>query len=159
MNSRNITMIMFAASAFSGCASITSSELQTVSLNASSVDGRSVDKATCSLQNDKGSWQMDTPGQIAVRRSAEDLMVECKKEGFADGSLRAISRAAPGMFGNVIFGGGIGAIIDHNKGTGYDYPNELPVTMGASTTIDKRQKQPQRSNPVQTQDQTALGNN
>jgi hypothetical protein len=32
---------------------------------------------------------------------------------------RAISRANAGMAGNIIFGGGIGAIIDHNKGTAY----------------------------------------
>jgi hypothetical protein len=43
-----------------------------------------------------------------------------------------------GMWGNIILGGGIGAIIDHNKGTGYNYPNDLPVKLGKSTTIDKR---------------------
>lgn len=65
-------------------------------------------------------------------------MVECKKEGYPDGFLRAISRAAGGMWGNIILGGGIGAIIDHNKGTGYNYPNDLPVKLGANTIIDKR---------------------
>ena len=80
-------------------------------------------------------------GNVAVRRSAEDLLVECKKDGNPDGFLRAVSRAAGGMWGNIILGGGIGAIIDHNKGTGYDYPNDLPVKMGASITIDKRDEQ------------------
>jgi hypothetical protein len=42
------------------------------------------------------------------------------------------------MWGDIILFAGIGAIIDHNKGTGYDYPNELPVKLCASTTIDKR---------------------
>lgn len=65
-------------------------------------------------------------------------MVECKKEGSPDGFARAVSRAAGGMWGNIIFGGGIGAIIDHNKGTGYDYPNDIVVKMGQSVTIDKR---------------------
>ena len=67
-------------------------------------------------------------------------MVECKKAGHPDGLLRAVSRAAGSMSGNIIFGGGIGAIIDHNKGTGYDYQNNLPVKMGASGVIDKREE-------------------
>ena len=45
------------------------------------------------------------------------------------------------MFGNIIFGGGIGAIIDHSKGTGYNYPNDLPVKMGESITVDRREEQ------------------
>lgn len=55
-----------------------------------------------------------------------------------DGMLRAISRAAGSMFGNILFGGGIGALIDHNKGAGYNYPDELPVQMGASVTVDRK---------------------
>ena len=43
------------------------------------------------------------------------------------------------MFGNIIFGGVIGAVVDHSKGTGYDYPNELPVRMGASIVVDRRE--------------------
>ena len=93
------------------------------------------------MKNDKGAWEFVSPGTVAIRRSAEDLMVECKKDGVADGFLRAISRAAGGMFGNIIFGGGIGAIIDHSKGTGYNYPNDLPVKMGESITVDRREEQ------------------
>jgi hypothetical protein len=44
------------------------------------------------------------------------------------------------MWGNIIFGGGVGAIIDHNKGTGYDYPDQLPVKMGESVVVDKKPK-------------------
>lgn len=42
------------------------------------------------------------------------------------------------MFGNILFGGGIGALIDHNKGNGYDYPNNLPLKMGEALTVDRR---------------------
>jgi hypothetical protein len=135
-------LILFAVAslAASGCATITSSETQVVSLSTKTADGQVVEKVKCTLRNDKGIWETQSPGFASVRRSAEDLMVECKKEGLPDGLLRAISRAAGGMWGNIIFGGGIGAIIDHNKGTGYDYPNDLPVKMGASTTIDKKEE-------------------
>lgn len=87
---------------------------------------------------------MDSPAVVSVRRSSEDLMVECKKPGQPDGLGRAISRAAGGMFGNIIFGGGIGALIDHSKGTGYDYPDALAVRMGASVVVDRREAQDSR---------------
>jgi len=120
----------------SGCASITQSEFQRVSVTASH-EGKALKDADCSLTNDKGSWTVKAPGQIDVHKSAENLSVVCKKEGLVDGLLAAVSRAAGSMFGNILFGGGIGALIDHNKGTGYDYPNALPVQMGKAVTVDK----------------------
>lgn len=87
-------------------------------------------------------------------------MIECKKEGVQDGFLRAISRASGGMFGNIIFGGGIGAIIDHSKGTGYNYPDELPVKMGASTTVDRQQQNQQnQQNNAPAQSSSASAQN
>lgn len=135
---RALLPFTLAASLLGGCATITSNEMQTVTLSARSANGNAVDQARCTLKNDRGSWSATAPGSIMVRRSAEDLLVECKKDGENDGFLRAISRAAGGMWGNIILGGGIGAIIDHNKGTGYNYPNDLPVNMGASMTIDRK---------------------
>jgi hypothetical protein len=151
MKQLRIALIVSAAFVSTGCATITSNEMQTVSLNTKAANGQPVEKVECSLKNDKGSWQATSPGTVAVHRSAEDLMVECKKEGVPDGFLRAISRAAGGMFGNIIFGGGIGALIDHNKGTGYDYPNDLPIKMGESVTVDKRQEQQVQQAQTDTQ--------
>lgn len=131
----------------SGCASITGSEIQNLSLRATSEQGKDVEKVDCDLRNDKGQWKGITPGFVAIRRSAEDLLVTCTKAGEKEGNLRAISRAHGGMFGNIIFGGGIGAIIDHNKGTGYDYPDTLVVEMGKSVVRDKndeREEQKQK---------------
>jgi hypothetical protein len=141
MNIKIVAIAHVAALALSGCATITSSETQPLTLTAKTTDGKAVDKASCTLKNDKGAWEVVSPGTVAVRRSAEDLMVECKKDGVADGFLRAISRAAGGMWGNIIFGGGIGAIVDHSKGTGYNYPDDLPVKMGESVTVDRNQSQ------------------
>jgi len=124
----------------SGCASITSSEMQNLALNARTEKNEPVTGVKCTLKNDRGSWDAETPGFVSIRRSSEDLLVECKKKDLPDGLLRAISRAAGGMWGNIIFGGGIGAIIDHNKGTGYNYPDSLPVVMGQSVTIDRAQQ-------------------
>ena len=39
------------------------------------------------------------------------------------------------MFGNIIFGGGIGAIIDHNNGSAYEYPPTVKIMMGNKQTV------------------------
>ncbi len=125
----------------SGCSTITQSETQRLSVTATH-EGAPVKDVDCSLTNDRGTWQAKAPGQVDVRKSGENLNVVCKKEGLVDGLLTAISRAAGSMWGNIIFGGGVGAIIDHNKGVGYDYPNSLPVEMGKSVIIDKKNEMP-----------------
>jgi len=75
---------------------------------------------------------------VNIRKSGEDLNVVCKKDGMPDGLLKAISRAAGSMFGNIIIGGGIGAMIDHSSGKGYIYPDQLPVKMGETVIIDRK---------------------
>lgn len=121
-----------------GCASITGSEMQQLSLTTKDEDSQVIEGVQCKLQNDKGTWESTSPGFVNIRRSSEDLNIECKKEGKKNGLLKAISRAAGSMYGNIIFGGGIGAIIDHNKGTGYNYPDRLPVEMGKSIIADRK---------------------
>lgn len=125
-----------------GCASITGSEMQQLALTTKSEDAKTIEGVKCKLTNDKGAWEATSPGFVNVHRSAEDLNVECKKEGQKDGMLKAISRAAGSMFGNIIFGGGIGAMIDHSKGTGYNYPDSLPVEMGKSVIADRKDQDP-----------------
>jgi hypothetical protein len=125
------------------CSTITQSETQALALTAT-YENKPVD-APCQLKTDKGNWDAKTPSNVTVRKSNEDLEVTCKKDGMPDGILKAISRAAGSMFGNIIFGGGIGALIDHAQGTGYDYPNQLPVKMGESVVVDKRAEQQAQS--------------
>ncbi len=138
VNSLKTTLSAVAIVLTTGCASITGSEMQQLSLTTKGEDTKTVEGVKCKLQNDKGNWEATSPGFVNVRRSAEDLTVECKKEGQKDGLLKAVSRAAGSMFGNIIFGGGVGAIIDHNKGTGYNYPDQLPVEMGKSVVVDRK---------------------
>ncbi len=132
--------VIAAALASTGCSTITQSEGQSLALTAS-YQGKPVEPS-CQLKNDKGSWDSKAPANVTVRKSGEELDVTCKKEGMPDGLLKAVSRAAGSMYGNIIFGGGIGAIIDHNKGTGYDYPDQLPVKMGESVVVDKKTSAP-----------------
>jgi len=135
----NVKNILFLVIFFivSACASITGEAIQPISLVVKDANSNNVDGAQCLLRNDKGSWEAKSPGYVNVTRSADDLVVECKKAGYSDGQLKAISRARGNMWGNIIFGGGVGAIIDHSNGKGYAYPDILPVSMGKSKVIDR----------------------
>jgi hypothetical protein len=119
-----VTVIVLCLS-LSGCASITNGTSEPVSVNTASVTG-----ATCSLQNNKGTWYVNkTPGSTTVHRSYGDLRVKCHKDGYRDGQQIAKSHTKPMAFGNIIFGGALGAGVDVADGAAYDYPSNITVPM------------------------------
>jgi hypothetical protein len=130
--------IVLACVAMTGCASIVNDSTNPVRFETYSASGVEIKDAECKLENDYGQQIVKTPATVNVRRSSKDLQVTCVKAGEADGRGVAISRANAGMAGNIIFGGGIGAIIDHNKGTAYTYPMWMRVVMGKLLTFDRR---------------------
>ena len=81
---------------------------------------------------------MKSGESIQIRRSSKDLDVTCKMPDQADAVGRSISRANAGLAGNIIFGGGLGAIIDHNKGTAYTYPTWVELVFGKTLVFDRR---------------------
>jgi hypothetical protein len=76
-----------------------------------------------------------------IQKSASDLTVVCTKKGHESGTTKVTSSVNGGMFGNIIFGGGVGAIIDHSKGTAYNYPETVPIEMGKTLNLGKKAKQ------------------
>jgi len=143
-------LAVIALAILSGCATITTSEMQSVAVTARDERGTRVDQADCVLKNERGEWKTSAPSQVSVRKSSEDLIVTCAKQGYPVGFVRAISRAGAGMFGNIILGGAIGAVIDHSKGVAYNYPDELAVIMGQSITLDRWQGAPEQPALVPT---------
>ncbi len=90
------------------CASITSDNNQPISIVVKDDKDKPLEDVKCTVVNDKGAWEVKAPGFVNILRSAEDISVTCKKDGYPDGLAKAISRARGGMWGNIIFGGGIG---------------------------------------------------
>jgi len=123
--------------ALSGCATITGDTVQSIKVETRMADGGEVRDADCELSNENGTFRMKTPGDIVVRRASADMNVTCTKSGLPDARATATSRANAGMWGNIIIGGGIGAIIDHSKGTAYTYPKWLQLTFGKLLAFDR----------------------
>ena len=120
----------------SGCSSLTGEGTsQNIAVFTYKSDNEMLDGARCQLTNDEGSWTAITPASVMVQRSNKDLVVLCVKDGYSDGQANVVSDTKSNMFGNIIFGGGVGAIIDHNNGSAYVYPNTVNITMGQSKMI------------------------
>lgn len=122
----------------SGCASITGTTGQNVSVETRSREGKAVVGANCELTNSKGKWFVTTPGSVGIRRSNDDMSVICNKDGFEPGNASVVSDTKGSMFGNIIFGGGIGAIIDHNSGSAYEYPTLIQIILGSTIKVENK---------------------
>jgi hypothetical protein len=130
-----ITIFVIAcASLLSGCASIVNGTNQIVSVEARN-NGDTVVGAKCEMDNGKGKFYVTTPGTVTVHRAYDDMQVKCEKDGMQPG-MAAVKSSTKGMaFGNILFGGFIGAAVDAGSGAAYDYPTMISVIMGKIITI------------------------
>jgi hypothetical protein len=110
-----------------GCSTIVSSNNQSVTVKALH-ENKEVAGATCTLRNGHGEWTTVTPQSVSIRKAWSDLDVTCRKDQ-ATGSKTIKSSAEGSTFGNIIIGGGIGALVDAGTGAGYSYPNAFTIDM------------------------------
>ena len=110
---KSLFLIVFVSTSWllSGCASIVTGHDQSLSVRAEQ-DGKEISGASCKLLNDKGVWFVNTPGSVTVHTSYDDLDVYCERPGMDPGLLTVISTTKGMAFGNILFGGVPGAVID-----------------------------------------------
>ena len=111
--------------ALSGCATIVDGSGQSVSVSTTPVQG-----AACTLTNSEGTWYVTSPGSVQVHKTKNDLTVTCTKDGYQPGSQVAVSKFGGATFGNLVLGGGVGAIVDAASGANYYYDSPLIVPLG-----------------------------
>lgn len=114
--------ILFMIIILNGCASITESKNQSMSVTTGEVTG-----AMCTLSNSKGSYYVTTPGTAMVRNACDQLAISCTKKGYvpANPAAGTIKDKAKSMaWGNIIFGGIIGIAVDRSTGAGCSYPQQ-----------------------------------
>lgn len=133
-----IPLALIAASQIIGCASVSNGTSGPIRVETVGGDGVAVVGAKCDLTNDYGTFSVVTPASVIVHRSSKDLQVTCKKDGLPDATANVTSRATGSMFGNIIIGGGIGAIVDHSNGSAYNYPEWIKFVMGQFAIFDRK---------------------
>ena len=109
--------------------------MQKIYVQTQAQDGAMVSGADCALSNDKGTWRLKSPGDTSVVRSNKPMEVKCEKAPLPQGVVSVESGTRGAMFGNIILGGVVGAVIDHNSGAGYEYPEIVKVVMGQMTAM------------------------
>lgn len=107
------------------CASVLSGVHQNISIATLPVQG-----AQCSLENNKGKWNIPkTPGHAVIHKSSKNLMIICEKTGYN----KAISEIKPEInkvaYGNIFVGGIIGGAIDNNNGAAFQYPMSVNIKL------------------------------
>jgi hypothetical protein len=136
-------LFVFCSLILVSCATVSGSGTsQPISVQTFNSDGSQLDGARCDMSNDEGTWFVMTPGSTTIRKSNKDLHVVCRKSGVDVGTASVVSRTKGNMLGNIILGGGVGAIVDHNNGAAYEYPGLISVYMGrANQKIDETSPQ------------------
>jgi hypothetical protein len=120
-----------------GCASIVNGTLQPMRIDTVRADGSAVPGADCQLANNYGTMSVRSGTTVQMRRSSWDLDITCKDPANPDAIGRAISRANAGLAGNILFGGAIGAVVDHKRGTAYTYPTWVQLVFGKTLVFDR----------------------
>ena len=124
-----IAAVIVASAGLTGCASIVNGSSQVLSVETHH-KGEAVVGASCQLVNPKGTFYVKTPGTVTVHRAYDDMNIKCEKDGLFPG-LAAVKSSTKAMaFGNIVFGGVIGAAVDVGTGAAYDYPSVVRINMG-----------------------------
>jgi hypothetical protein len=141
-----ISVLIGSLMLISGCSTLTG-EGTAQSISVETMERASGDRiidARCDLSNDEGAWTVLTPGSVMVHRSNKPLSVKCQKLGYIQDYSSVDSKTKANMWGNIIIGGGIGALIDHNNGSAYEYPAvvRIPMRKGAPTLEEESSTPP-----------------
>lgn len=84
--------------------------------------------AQCSLNNNEGAWYISqTPSYVTIRRSSSALKIACT----AKNNASAAAVINPFIHERVLYGGLIGAVIDRDNGSAYEYPQVITVEIKA----------------------------
>ena len=133
-----VLLAMLAPVLLGGCATLTSSASQTVTLTTEPPG------AACTFKREGEVIGIvnPTPGSLTVKKSHADIDVTCVKEGFLDAVGRVGSKFQAMTFGNILFGGIIGIAVDAVSGATAEYEAnvEIRLTPAEFPSIEARDK-------------------
>ena len=119
-------VLLAALVGLTSCSSIVNESHLPINLSFSDNSG-----GECALRNKRESYQTHIPASVLVRRSDDPLVYDCTTSDGrkANGSIN--SKVGQTMAGNIIFGGGIGAVIDANNDMHREYPGSFVIPVVA----------------------------
>lgn len=120
------TLTAAVAIALAGCATIITGGDDEISVDTPGVAG-----AECELRRFTGAVhaRVRTPGTIEIAKDSRDLEAVCAKDGFVESREVVESGFEPWFWGNILFGGLIGMVVDVATGGVNEYDDSVAIYM------------------------------
>lgn len=119
----------------SGCALVVRGTQQDITVNAVSSEGKAIETLECRPTGE--STAAASNPKLTVKRSIDDLLINCISKGQVVASAKIISRADMGLV-SLVVGGVISATIDQLSGAAYAYPGWITLVAGEERVYDRR---------------------
>lgn len=107
------------------------------------------DGAQCTIEGDNYNNKITTPANVQIPAKAAPVVITCEAEGYNKATERIDTKMDGWTFGNILFGGIVGAIIDAGTKSGFKYPEKVVLELNKrnfnsieerDTYYDKREK-------------------
>lgn len=126
-------LVCLALALLGGCATLATSTSQTLTVMTEPSG------ASCTFKRDGqviGAVN-PTPGSLSVNKSHTAIDVACTKDGFLDASGSVGSKFQAMTFGNILFGGIVGIVIDVASGATAEYEPTVTIHLTPSAFADR----------------------
>ena len=122
---KRVLTLGIAAVALSGCAFVTEGVRQDISVNTTPQG------ANCAFMRSgqKIAEVNPTPGSATIRKTKDDITLECEKDGYQKATLANKSDFAAATVCNVIIGGLVGVVVDVATGSVNKYDDKMDIVL------------------------------
>jgi hypothetical protein len=127
-----------AAIALGGCATVTGTATQTISIHTVDANDRPIEGMKCRVINGSAEYFGTSPlYDLRVRRSSTDLDIECRRGRLvARGTAVSRGSTADAAVKALVPGGTASLMVDHISGYRYAYPSAMRLRIGQHLVFD-----------------------
>lgn len=118
-----VMSLLVGVGVLSGCASIVSDTDSTTYIETTP------EKCHCTLHGQDFKRVVNTPDSVHLPSEAAPIIISCEAEGYRTNSTELDTEVDGWIFGNIIFGGIIGAVVDASRGAGMEYPDKITLQL------------------------------
>jgi hypothetical protein len=136
----------------SGCATLVSDDHESIAIK-SDPPG-----ATCMVHQgatDVGTIPY-TPGTIYVGKSRHDIAIDCARAGYYNGAAVLQPEFQTWTYGNILYGGSLGVMVDTASGAINEYPRAVTVLMKRQPRPGERAEETERLSAIELERQNTL---
>ncbi len=110
-----------------GCATIVAGANHTMAVQTEPTGG------ACEVRRDGNllGTVNPTPGTVTFEKASPPVVVACTAASGLAGSASFNSVVEPWVFGNIVFGGLIGAVVDLSTGATSKYPDQVTIALAS----------------------------